>query len=598
MTEAPSARVELLPPQVANQIAAGEVVVRPSSVVKELVDNAIDARARTVRVEIGGGGIELVRVSDDGHGMSARDARLALERHATSKLRVIEDLAELRTFGFRGEALAAIASVSRLCLRTRRARDAEGSELRTEGGAPPAVCPAGGAPGTVIEVSDLFFNVPARRKFLRATATEAAHVGEVVQAAALGHPEVVFTLARDGRAARSFLRAETRAERVRAAFADVELFAFCALRGPLGVEAYLSAPGRARTGAGGLTLLVNGRPVQDRALARAVAVAYGAALEPGRYPLGVVYLDLPPALVDVNVHPQKAEVRFAEPRAVSDAVYAAVAAALPWAEARGNAGHRPAGTALRSERDRGGSTGPEAEPWQWSGAATGPTASGAPAAPAPLASAGARLAGEPARPARPARPSPSGRPAALRLVGVVAARLVACEAPDELWLCDAHALAVAERAAVLGARGGSGGARGAGRVLFPARLGVTAAVGAALAERAPELARLGVLCSVVGGARGPSAVLEARPELLGHAAPDALLAALVASAEAPLEVALAALACAATPSGVSDASELEALVAELGALAPEALAQTLDVAICRHGPALRARVPLAPLLDR
>ncbi|MCC6522946.1 MAG: DNA mismatch repair endonuclease MutL, partial [Polyangiaceae bacterium] len=397
MSEAPSAQsVELLPPQVANQIAAGEVVVRPSSVVKELVDNALDARARTVRVEIGGGGIELVRVSDDGQGMSARDARLALERHATSKLRVIEDLSELATFGFRGEALAAIASVSRLRLRTRRASDAEGTELCTEGGAPPALGPAGGAPGTVVEVSDLFFNVPARRKFLRATATESAHVGEVVQAAALGHPEVVFTLARDGRAARSFLRAETRAERVRATFADVELFAFCALRGPLGVEAYLSAPGRARTGAGGLTLLVNGRPVQDRALARAVAVAYGAALEPGRYPLGVVYLDLPPALVDVNVHPQKAEVRFAEPRAVSDAVYAAVAAALPWAEARSDADRRPASS--RSERHRAASEASAAEPWQWSGAESGQRASYAPATSAPLASAAARGPVEPERP--------------------------------------------------------------------------------------------------------------------------------------------------------------------------------------------------------
>ncbi|MCC6528410.1 MAG: hypothetical protein IT373_37540, partial [Polyangiaceae bacterium] len=344
--------------------------------------------------------------------------------------------------------------------------------------------------------------------------------------------------------------------------------------------------------------LVNGRPVQDRALARAVAVAYGAALEPGRYPLGVVYLDLPPALVDVNVHPQKAEVRFAEPRAVSDAVYAAVAAALPWAEARSDAGHRPAGAALRTERDRATSEGPAAEPWQWSGAASGPTASYAPATSAPLASAAARGPVEPERPARPARPAPTVRPVALRFVGAVAARLVACEAPGELWLCDAHALAVAARAAALGGRVGSGGALEPGRVLFPARLVVTPAVGAALSERAPGLARLGLHCSVVDGPRGPSAVLDARPELLGHAAPDALLAVLVAHADAPLEAALAALACAATPSGVPDAPEVEALVAELGALDPQSLVRALEAATCPHGPALRARVPLAPLLDR
>ncbi len=312
--------IAILPDELASQIAAGEVVERPASALKELLENAMDAGATRCGIEIEGGGILRLSVLDDGVGMSEADAILSLKRHATSKLRHFSDLEQLVSYGFRGEALPSIASVSRLTLRTRRAADEEGVELAVEGGLEPRVRPVGCAPGTLVEVRDLFFNVPARRKFLRSSGTEAGHLTEVVESLALANPRLALTLKRDGRMIRQWLRVGGRRER--AALALDEEFAECSgQRGPLGVEAYLTRPERARTGAGGLRILVNGRPIRDRALAVAVAQAYGSVLERGRYPRGVVYLDLPPQLVDFNVHPQKIEVRFADPRAVSDALY-------------------------------------------------------------------------------------------------------------------------------------------------------------------------------------------------------------------------------------------------------------------------------------
>jgi DNA mismatch repair protein MutL len=320
--------IRVLPPVVANQIAAGEVVTRPSSVVKELVENALDAGARKVRVEIETGGTARVRVVDDGHGMGPEDAALSVQRHATSKIERAEDLLAIRTLGFRGEALPSIASVSRFVLRTRRASDELGTELRIEGGATGVSGPCGCAPGTSVEVADLFFNVPARRKFLRALSTESARVTEVLAAAALACPGIAFVLVRDGRLAREWLDQPSRRERVVQVLGERELVPCLGERGPLGVEAYLSRPERAHPGMGELHFFVNGRPVHDRVLARAVAAAYGPALDRGRYPRGAVFLTLSPDLVDVNVHPQKAEVRFAHARAVGDALCSVVQATI------------------------------------------------------------------------------------------------------------------------------------------------------------------------------------------------------------------------------------------------------------------------------
>jgi len=321
-------KIAVLPPDLASQIAAGEVVERPASAVKELIENALDAGAQRVDIEIEGGGVTRLCVSDDGTGMSPEDARLCVERHATSKLRAMSDLNQLRSFGFRGEALPTIASVSRFVLRSRTAESDAGVEVSIEGGSAPQARPTGMAVGTRVDIRDLFFNVPARRKFLRSTGTESGHVTEVVEAAALTRPEVTFTLVRDGRGVREFLRASSREERVAQVCAGDELTRCHGVRGPLQIEAFLSRPEHARSGAGGLRLLVNSRSVRDRALAVTIAQAYGSVLERGRYPRGVVYLDLPPEFLDVNVHPQKAEVRFADARATADALYGTLSRAL------------------------------------------------------------------------------------------------------------------------------------------------------------------------------------------------------------------------------------------------------------------------------
>jgi DNA mismatch repair protein MutL len=320
--------IRCLPIDLANQIAAGEVVERPASVVKELVENALDAGATRVQVDIGRGGADLVRVSDDGRGMDADDAVLALERHATSKIRHKDDLFALHTFGFRGEALPSIASIARLRMVTRLRGSVEGTEVVVDGGGRAQARPAGASEGTTVDVRDLFFNVPARRKFMKSVGTEAAHVSEALLLAALARPDVSFFLVRDGRTAREWLRVKTRLERAQQAFDGEHLEACIGERGTLRIEAHLASPERARAGALGLRLFVNGRPVRDRPLARAVAQAYGSVLEPGRYPVGVVYVDLPSDVVDVNVHPQKAEIRFADARAVHDATTRELHAAL------------------------------------------------------------------------------------------------------------------------------------------------------------------------------------------------------------------------------------------------------------------------------
>lgn len=316
MTSRPAVRV--LDDALVNQIAAGEVVERPASLVKELIENAIDAGARTITVEIEGGGVERIAVIDDGHGMSRADATLAVQRHATSKLRTREDLDAISTLGFRGEALPSIASVSRFTLITRTEDSLSGTSVHIEGGGAADISEAGTAVGTRVEVRELFFNVPARRKFLKSNTTEAAHIAETVVRTALSQPQLRIRLIKDGRVHREFLPASSLFERASAAFPNEPLASIEATRGKLKLSAALSPPERARSGTAHLHLLVNGRPVRDTALARAIAYAYGSVLAPGRYPIGVVHLQVDPATLDVNVHPQKLEVRFANARDVLD----------------------------------------------------------------------------------------------------------------------------------------------------------------------------------------------------------------------------------------------------------------------------------------
>jgi len=507
-------RIQRLPGDLASQIAAGEVVERPASVIKELVENAIDAGATRIKVEIERGGVALLRVSDDGVGMDPDDAVLALERHATSKIRTKEDLFSLTTFGFRGEALPSIASIAKLRLVTRpRGADA-GTEVRIEGGGAPACRPAGAADGTSVEVADLFFNVPARRKFLKSTGTEAAHVTETVLLAALARPEVSFFLVRDGRVAREWLRVAGRGERARQAFDGERLEACIGERGPLRIEAYLAPPERARAGAVGLHLLVNGRPVRDRAMARSVAQAYGSVLESGRYPVGIVYVEIPPADVDVNVHPQKAEVRFADGRALFDAMTRELHGALAHAFSLPALGQgRPSWNGARARFDGAGPlpASDGAQGWQLAGTGDAATVAGAAALAelAPLATA-ARA------PAEPQLFEHSGFYASLEFLAQVRATFLVCGGADGLYVLDQHA--AAERVAFHRLRVAFASRSVATqRLLIPEVIELLPTEVAALDERAADIAALGVELR----SAGPNAVaVHAVPMMLARARPE------------------------------------------------------------------------------
>ena len=314
-----------------NQIAAGEVVERPASVVKELVENALDAHAEKIVVELETGGARLIRVRDDGFGIPSGELTLALSRHATSKITALEDLDRIASMGFRGEALPSIASVSRLTLESRPREAAGGARVRVEGGARGAVEPAALKPGTTVEVRDLFYNVPARRKFLRTPRTELRHVEEAVRRLALARPDVSFALHHD---ARKVLETARRMERTRhlsrllgQEFAERAMeISFEA--GDLSVHGFLAPPEAARTRPDLQFLFVNGRGVRDDVVRHAVRVGFGDRLPGGGHPAFVLYLGVEPGTVDVNVHPTKHEVRFRESRHVHDFVRHAVSRSL------------------------------------------------------------------------------------------------------------------------------------------------------------------------------------------------------------------------------------------------------------------------------
>ncbi len=339
--------IRLLPETLINQIAAGEVVERPASVVKELVENALDAGASRVEIELEEGGIRLVRVRDDGAGMEGAEIALAVTRHATSKIASLEDLEQVATLGFRGEALPSIASVSRFALTSRTPGAAHGVRLEVEGGRTGELQPHPHPPGTSVEVRDLFFNVPARRKFLRAERTELGHVEDWLRSLALARPDVDLRLSHNGRPARHYRAvgdATRRLQRVAEALGE-DFVAACL---PVAQEAaglrlhgWVGLPTASRSSADQQYFYVNGRAVRDRVVAHAVRQAYADVLFHGRHAAFVLFLEIDPRRVDVNVHPAKHEVRFRDSRLVHDFIYRTLHEAL--------AGTRAGAQAVRAE---------------------------------------------------------------------------------------------------------------------------------------------------------------------------------------------------------------------------------------------------------
>ena len=336
--------IQLMSDILASQVAAGEVVERPASVVKELVENSIDAGAHAVRVELRRGGVSLIKVTDDGCGMSKADVSLCLRRHATSKLVQVEDLFAIRQLGFRGEALPSIASVSHLTVTTRRAADVEGWCISAEGGVEAPLMNAGCAPGTEISVCNLFFNTPVRRKFLKSDETESGHVEHQVRLHALAFPEVRFTYVRDGQQVFDVPATHDLRQRI-ADFVGRETAAALMRIRPteapgVRVSGFLMPISAARRNRRMQYVFLNGRPIEDQIINRAVRDGYGG-FPPGLHPALFLYLEVEPALVDVNVHPAKREVRFRRPAEITLAVMDAVASTLA-AHARGEEDPSPA----------------------------------------------------------------------------------------------------------------------------------------------------------------------------------------------------------------------------------------------------------------
>lgn len=476
--------IQILPEAVASQIAAGEVIERPASVVKELLENALDAGARQVTVRVEDAGRRLMEIADDGAGIAAAELPLAVTRHATSKLRSAEDLFHIQTLGFRGEALASIGSVSRLTLTSRPAQHAVGARLVVEGGALRANEPLGTPEGTVVRVENLFFNVPARLKFLKRDITERQQIDALVTRYALAYPQVRFSLFQDGRAVlqtsgngdrreilASLLGVDTARQMIEVALEDQDVR----------VQGYISPVALTRSNRREITFFVNGRWVQDSALSTALLQAYRTLLMVGRFPLAVLFVELDPEAVDVNVHPAKAEVRFRSPDAVFSGVQRAVRRALLTSSPvpQVSSGWQPPQpTALgQGAFDLHSASRPAIDP-AWDMAADLARAEKSEEAAVNAASA-----------QNPAALPPSGMLPLLRLVGQVGGTYLVAEGPDGLYLIDQHA--AHERVLFERMMGGLTAPLAGQALLEAAVVQLPAAQAALLNEQIPLLSRLG-----------------------------------------------------------------------------------------------------------
>jgi DNA mismatch repair protein MutL len=543
-----------LPDALVNKIAAGEVVERPASAVKELVENALDAGARAITVDLRDGGAALVRVADDGHGMTAEELPMALERHATSKLARDEDLDAIATLGFRGEALAAICAVSRFTV-TSRAREAtQGLRLAGEGGAVSQRLAVPAEVGTTVEVHDLFFNTPARLKFMKATATELAASLRILEQLALAHPAVRFRVSNDGRAALTAPAAAGLRERIGALWSwptAERLLAVDRVEHGVRVAGWASPPDVTRGGRDDIVVIVNGRPVRDPALLQAVLAAYRPLLPRDRFPLVVLAITLAPADVDVNVHPTKAWVRFRQPRVVQQMLVAALHEAL----------RRPTVVPALG-----------AEP-PWPVAAEAVAAGGAPGAQPALFQ---------------ETPAPYAASRFGRVLGQVQDTFIVSTTDDEVFFLDQHV--VHERVIFEQVRGQlAGGPLPSQALLFAETLELGPASRALLERWRAPLEHLGFAFEGFGG---DAVVLRAVPTLLKGDEPKRLVEAAVEeladpkAGEPALDRALAFVACRAAVKANTPLApeEMQRLVADL---------ETTETPyFCPHGRPIVSRVSM------
>jgi len=532
------ARIRIMPEILSNKIAAGEVVDRPASVVKELVENALDAGSRKIQVDIEQGGRRLIRVADDGMGMAHDDALLSLERYATSKIFSDQDLFAINTLGFRGEALPSIAAVSHLHLVTRPADADAGVDIRVAGGKLIDVCQAGAAPGTVITVSSLFYNVPARRKFLKTVPTEMGHIGDCLASIAMGRPQVQWRLTHNGKIVRQWARSADAAGRVVDVLGRDVGAALIDLDGQaqdVAVRGWVAAPHVTRATSRGIFVYVNGRFVRDRAVQHALFQAFGTRLMKGRFPVAVLFIELPFDQVDINVHPTKHEVRFVNRHGLHQAVLSLVSSALAeharpqWqpppksdcASADSPAGvaspQAPFSAASRLQPSRGaiqnahtaGGDGQSPDHAVATDSADGndlpePARNTAPAAPA---------VNKPAQSGHAVQGNfwQSGFFSQLRVIGQLRGLYIVCESPDGLVLIDQHA--AHERVVYEALRAQSDPARPqAQRLMTPQTIELSHREADVLQSILPRLARTGFEIEPFGGT---TFAIKSVPVLLG-----------------------------------------------------------------------------------
>ena len=529
-------RIRLLADSLVDQIAAGEVVERPASVVKELVENSLDAGAQRIQIEVREGGAAWIAVTDDGGGMTPAEARMALQRHATSKLSSAADLNRIASFGFRGEALPAIASVSRLRLVTRPAELSEAWEIRIAGGELENERAVGAPAGTRIEVADLFASVPARRKFLKRPATEWGHIADWLTRLALSLHDVDLELRRDDRKPTVWPGCANRLDRVASVLSEEEASALVAAEGESEaghLHALVSVPDRTRPNANGIYLFVNGRPIRDASLRHALLHVYRDLLPRGRFPSAFLFLTVPPESVDVNVHPAKWEVRFADPQALHQLVRRTVRSAIEGRSWLGGGGPPAAAGDLAAGRSQ---------------AADARIAPGAPVA--RIEGGGSRVAdrsdslsewifarreapadelaaregsGAVGGAERPRQPESRRHFGGLRLLGQLLASYLLVESSDGLLLVDQHAAHERVLYERLRAQWLAHGVESQG-LLIPSQLELGAAGLATLVESTERLRRFGFEVEAFGET---TAVIRSVPALLEGRDPSTLVSELV-----------------------------------------------------------------------
>lgn len=443
-----SQRITILPESLTNKIAAGEVVERPASVIKELMENSLDAGATDISVEISAGGRRRLRVTDNGYGMSREDALLSLERHATSKIRVDSDLDKILTLGFRGEALPSIASVSRFSLATRENGAMEGTEIVVEGGRVRDVKACGMAPGTVITVEQIFYNLPARLKFMKSAETETGHVADIVARMAVSRPDVAFSCVSDDRELLRLQRSDLqrRLAQVVGRESSRHLYALNCTDEYTAISGFISGPALVRSSTQAVYTYINGRFIRDKVVQHAVMQAYRGVIDRGRYPVVALFIELPPGEVDVNVHPTKHEVRFRRQSVVHDAIQAALEDVLrcsPWlasalAAERIPGETAPSGTTAQIYRERIAAAAqaslelPPRSPYR------PPPAEQAVSRTAQVQS---PMVSEPVTPFRlePVRTESTGYFSALAVIGQFHGEYILCQSDSELVIIDQHA---------------------------------------------------------------------------------------------------------------------------------------------------------------